>query len=93
MNTPQSSKWPTTQCRSCKGEIIWTFDQKGRRLPVDAEPDHEGKLILSLGTDGRVHSRVLLPAHLRWGRKLFRSHFTRCPDAAKWNYHLVRGVR
>ncbi|SCL32110.1 hypothetical protein GA0070616_4389 [Micromonospora nigra] len=76
--------YPTEQCRSCPAQIIWTVTDRGRDMPVDAEPDPAGNVALSVNDKGQIVASVVKP-HLAFGRKDLRlSHFVRCKDAAKW---------
>lgn len=78
-------------CRSCGVPIIWTITEKGRPMPVNAEPSDYGNVILQ--------ERPMLPPRARYLNarekqailenvlpppKLYLSHFVRCVDAASW---------
>lgn len=77
------SGFETEQCRTCPGQIIWAVTERGKDMPVDAEPSPEGTVLLEQ-EGARLVARVL-PAHRAFGRKdLRKSHFASCPDAAKW---------
>jgi hypothetical protein len=87
------SDYPTEDCRSCNAPIIWTVTERGKAMPVDAEPAEGGNLAIDWDIPGqlRVRSRVVKP-HLAFGRKdLHRSHFVLCPDAAKWRQRQTGG--
>jgi len=75
--------YPTEKCRTCEAPIIWAVTERGKPMPVDAEPTPDGTVLLEplgLGFRARV-----LPAHRAFGRKdLRKSHFVLCPDAPKW---------
>jgi len=73
------------KCQSCGAPIIWTITAKNKRMPVDAEPDLEGLLVLDEGPDGTVRSCVsssLLTSLFQEVR--YTSHFATCPEAARW---------
>lgn len=76
--------YPTEKCRTCQAQIVWTETDRGKDMPVDAEPGSNGNLALILDGKGRVRSRVI-PPHLAFGRHdLHLSHFAVCPQADKW---------
>lgn len=56
-------------CKSCGAEIIWTVTDKGKRMPVDAAPEHRFTLVRQ-GADMRA---VYVP--------VYTSHFATCPHA------------
>lgn len=77
------SDYPTSPCKSCRRLVIWTTTERGKPMPVDAQPDPAGSVALSI-EDGKVHSRVV-SVKLRFGRKdLHTSHFVGCPQSGKW---------
>lgn len=70
-----------SKCSSCGAEIFWALTDKGKRIPMDAEPVKlpglfvlmkQGSLLRasSAGSRGDV-----VPA-------LYQSHFATCPNAA-----------
>jgi hypothetical protein len=70
-----------SRCRSCQAPIIWAVTAEGRKMPVDAAPHQDGRLVLSWKEDGwqvRVapHGGSLTQRH--------RPHFATCPDADSW---------
>jgi hypothetical protein len=74
-------------CRSCEALIVWTLTEKGKRMPVDAEPVAGGNL--RLDHERPVHSFVVEPSLLDEldttdDGKRYVSHFSTCPDAATW---------
>ncbi|MEV4197043.1 hypothetical protein [Micromonospora globbae] len=75
--------YPTEQCRSCPAQIIWAVTERGKPMPVNAEPVPGGNVLLT-ERHGQL-TAVVVPAHRAFGRKDLRtSHFVDCPDAAKW---------
>lgn len=60
--------------------MIWVETEKGKRMPIDAEPSATGRFALS--EDGRTVSfRRANPS----GRvDLYCSHFETCPDSDDW---------
>jgi hypothetical protein len=76
----------TSECRSCHAEVIWVFTEKGRRMPIDAEPSADGRFRKERVdvVDGNQHRIVHfvrddeLEANTA---PLYLSHFATCPDA------------
>jgi hypothetical protein len=67
-----------TKCRSCGAPIIWALTENDRRMPVDAEPDPAGNLMLvRRGT--ATYAKVVQPA-----KGNHRPHFATCPQASEW---------
>jgi hypothetical protein len=66
-------------CRSCGAPILWARTLKNRLMPIDAEPDPKGALVMQAGS-GRAIVRQLTeldaPERLR-----YTSHFATCPNA------------
>jgi hypothetical protein len=79
-------------CRSCGAAVIWAHTERGKRMPIDAEPvGHVGGGNIQL-----MHREGLPPlavylgqdtiAHLEGFQmeRLHTSHFATCPHAKKW---------
>lgn len=67
------------KCFSCGAEIVWALTEKGKRMPVDAEPVADGNLELDVRTDpplAIVHGQPTLD-----GGPRYVSHFATCPNA------------
>jgi len=80
-----SPQWTTTACRSCGKPVVFAITDKGKEMPLDAEPSDDGTLKLYRFGSGEVRCSVVKPDHLRYGRKdLRKSHFASCPEAKKW---------
>ena len=76
---PRSVDRQISECRSCSAAIIWVETEKGKKMPIDAEPGTGGRFALS--ADGRTVSFV----HTHLARDdLYASHFETCPDAVGW---------
>lgn len=84
--------FPISRCGSerrpgCGAAIIWTTNvTTGRRMPVDAEPDEAGTIVLVSGNDG-PEARVLTRdevARRPTTRGLYVSHFATCPNAGEF---------
>lgn len=70
-----------SRCKSCLAEITWARTEKGRRIPLDAEPVEGGNIQLQDGIAVIIgHGPTLLddegPRHL--------SHFVTCPNSQDW---------
>lgn len=76
-----------SQCRSCNAEIVWARTERGKRMPLDADPvadaiaETRGLFVLREvdHADGPL-------AVAAWGLEgteaHYRSHFASCPQAA-----------
>ena len=60
------------RCRSCGAEIIWCVTSKGKKMPVDAEPEMRVVMIADNRKKGQVNAHMM-PTHT--------SHFATCPNA------------
>jgi hypothetical protein len=78
------------QCRDaqCRADIIWAVTPGGRNMPVNAEPDPNGTVLVTLFPGAEVPvARVVdpnIPPLGGWGGTLHVSHFATCPAAEKW---------
>lgn len=75
-------------CRSCGEPIIWTITEKGKRMPVDAEPvDVSAGAMLFRLVERSMDDEVLaqfVPAQFHAREpELFVSHFATCPHASQ----------
>jgi hypothetical protein len=71
-------------CRSCNAPIIWAVTDRGRDMPVNAEPSADGSVQL-VGREGQAPLAKVLKVADRFGKtNLRRSHFADCPDAPRW---------
>lgn len=81
--------YPTAACggRNCTDRIIWAWTRQQKKIPVNAQPDPEGNIILSWGSTGTdVQARVLTKAQMAaaFGATLYTAHWSGCPDAARF---------
>lgn len=73
-----------SQCRSCGFEIIWVRTERGRRMPLNAEPtekhDQSGVFVLRERDDPQGPLAISA-----WGLEgtepHYISHFATCPNA------------
>lgn len=71
-------------CRSCECPIVWTITEKGKNMPVDADPvaADRGFRLIDQG-DG-------VPPLARWcarpeeAERIYVSHFGTCEHASAW---------
>lgn len=73
------------ECRSCKALMFWVITKNGKPMPVDAQPDPGGGLVLTLRyADGKpqLHAEpyVKTDAAHQGGRNRYTSHFATCPQ-------------
>ena len=69
-NLPPGVKKLST-CKACKASIYWLQTRNAKRMPVDSEPNPEGKLGIS--PQGIVGGGFAGPK--------YTSHFATCPEA------------
>jgi len=64
-------------CRTCNAPILWAVTEKGKRMPLDAEPTPGGNLIVvdGIARVPRIDDEVPFLQYL--------SHFTTCPQASQ----------
>ena len=71
-------------CRSCGAPIVWTITERGKRMPIDPQPDPAGNLTITpdpVGIGDGVVPRATFTRDSGDGRR-YLSHFTTCPHAA-----------
>lgn len=81
-----------SQCRSCHAEIEWVVTERGKNMPIDAEPVEGGNLVFT----GTIHHSVGRASYreVRYLRKgiqpstllgeseeTYVSHFATCPNS------------
>lgn len=82
--TPRVEQGSTSLCRSCHADIIWVVTEKGKRMPIDAEPGGEGarfrKEKVAPNGDKIVH--FVKDSEMEANTaKLYNSHFVTCEFA------------
>jgi hypothetical protein len=79
---PQPPKLST--CRSCRRSIIWCRTERGKKMPLDADPV-EDQTQASLFVLRETEKREGPLAIAAWGlvglESHYRSHFATCPNA------------
>jgi|SRR6185436_782509 hypothetical protein len=78
----------SAHCASCQAPIIWTLTERGKRMPVNAEPVDGGNIRLDMRRP--VHSFVV-PVGEMFSEDIpgddglrYTSHFASCPEADLW---------
>jgi hypothetical protein len=73
-------------CRSCEAPIVWGKTRAGRAMPLDAEPDPAGNVVLLangtavvLTADEAAERRLTFPEEVRR-----MPHHATCPQADEW---------
>lgn len=73
------------RCSMCSAPMRWVLTEGNRRMPLDAEPNPAGNVLL-IERDGKVRARVLggpdLP--VRDDLTAWMPHFNTCPDSAEF---------
>ena len=70
-------------CRSCEWPIIWVVTEKGKNMPVDADPVSAPRgFRLEEQDDGRAPLAKFV-SQPEPGERLYESHFSTCPHAAQ----------
>jgi len=72
------------ECRSCKALMFWVLTKNGKKMPIDAKPDPNGGLVVTLKADGELHAEAYMssePTH--HGRNRYTSHFATCPNSSQ----------
>jgi hypothetical protein len=73
-------------CRSCSAPIVWVGTERGKAMPLDAQPydgdDPSGLFVIRV-VDGKALA-IAVPPEAFAGEPLYRSHFATCPQADQW---------
>jgi hypothetical protein len=69
----------TATCRSCGAPIVWAITERGKRIPIDPQPNLAGNLTITPEPFGPP--RAAVTRDVGDGRR-YLSHFTTCPHAA-----------
>jgi hypothetical protein len=72
------------RCRSCQAEVVWVITERGRRMPLDAEPRYDGNVVIQVDAEGQEVGHYLRRGDvLKPGTPRYVSHFSTCPDAER----------
>jgi hypothetical protein len=71
------------RCRSCNAPIRWAETEKGRRIPIDAQPVEDGNIVLQ---DRGKFRPPLAIVHFIPPQDVtvYKSHFATCKQANRW---------
>jgi hypothetical protein len=70
-------------CRSCHAPVRWVLTAAGRRMPVDAEPDPAGLVLVQDG-QAMMMDAPASREDLQPGEQTYTSHYATCPQADQW---------
>ncbi|MFD8774546.1 hypothetical protein [Streptomyces sp. NPDC059916] len=71
------------QCPQCRGPVLWTTTEAGRRLAVDTEPDTDGNAaVYRNGTGTWVSRRPTEELPVMAWERLHKPHVATCPGPA-----------
>jgi hypothetical protein len=70
-------------CRSCEWPIIWVVTEKGKNMPVDADPVTAPRGFRLEDQGDGVPPLARYVPHPAPDEKLYESHFSSCPNAAQ----------
>lgn len=72
-------------CRSCHGYIRWVRTENGKVMPLDPEPDPEGRFLPTRWNDagGRRVVHYIRDEEMTEGLVLYSSHYASCPRKEK----------
>lgn len=79
---------PIVSCRSCGAKIFWCITARGKRIPINAEPDNaKGNLIVTDRGEvpGERFLATIVQPLLDASQTRYLSHFATCPQAKKWS--------
>jgi hypothetical protein len=75
-------------CRSCSAPIVWALTERGKRMPVDAEPSADGNIVLIAPDDPRDEPVARIAGLADRTEERHRSHFVTCPQASSWRRNV-----
>lgn len=84
-------KPPVASCRSCGASIVWAITERGKRIPLDAEPNAvKGNMVLEVETlivnghpQERWRARQVAPL-LDAAQVRYMPHHATCPQGNQW---------
>lgn len=82
------AEFTVDHCKSCDARIIWAVTERGKSMPVDADPVADevggGNVQLVPQADGRAPLAKVLSVAAQFGKTNLRlSHFATCKFAAQ----------
>lgn len=69
------------RCQSCDAPLRWARTVKGKRMPLDRDPDPKGNVTLDERGVVHVHPPAEVARLLAAGRLIFMPHHATCPNA------------
>lgn len=82
--SPQSARDALSTCDSCGARILWGVTERGKRIPLDYEPNNDGNVsVLEFCADGTPRVRVHGKASLLEPDVVasYMVHFATCPNS------------
>ncbi len=74
-----------SKCRSCRAPIRWVFTERGKKMPLDAEPTDEGDIVLRDPPPGESDPTGIVVAPAAFpDEPRYTSHFATCKQAGEW---------
>lgn len=70
-------------CRSCDWPIVWVITEKGKNMPVDADPVSAPRGFRLDDQGDETAPRAQFIARPDPNERLYVSHFSTCPNAAQ----------
>jgi hypothetical protein len=83
---PLSKRKPPT-CSACGARLIWAVTERGARMPVDANQNLTGNLVLCYEVDALerpVSGQLVVAAPAGYEGSRWLSHFATCPKASTY---------
>jgi hypothetical protein len=74
---------PIKPCDSCGAPVVWATTDKGKRMPLEAEPELAGTYELFFDV-GIRRTRFVKPEDRPGRYDLRLPHWALCPQAAEW---------
>jgi len=79
----------TAECKGCRALMIWTTTDKGKKLPLNAEPDPKGTYTIDVtyhgGASPTYHAVFVgLMNSEEFKGKRYVPHWTTCPERAQF---------
>lgn len=70
-------------CRSCGAPMRWARTSNGKAMPLDAEPDDTGNVVIIDG-HAETHISAGRAEEVRPGMPRYMPHHATCPQADDW---------
>jgi hypothetical protein len=77
------------RCRSCGAPILWARTEKGKKEPIDLEPNPKGNIILREREGSEARAIHGVPDEVWPDEPRHTSHFATCPNAAEWRRRTI----